>query len=281
MAPTNAHQQDRIVVELFKYFITKVIYPFQHIAFNTLYQPPIRSPTRALFTSFKHYQCHKVWIKDTHAMRVSGAVWFKHKYLTNPSITPEDQIVAAIGGLAKTLTTGVPTQLRNNTVDKLCKLQEILEPRTDGNNERKITAPRQQAPMPRQSPRLAKSNNHDPAALPRVAREYTMLPRLLEKTGMDTTDRSSPQQPNGPRRLSRIAELQRKIDAANMGNLRPDKGTMSPHSSPAQNTHSKTTAVRPHCTTEVRTIQQEMVLAYIETYVEVTQTPLQPARLAQ
>ncbi len=138
-------------------------------------------------------------MKDTHVTQVSGAVWFKHKYLTNPSVTPEVRIIAAIGELAKTLTTGVPAQLCNNRVDKLCKLQEILEPRTDGNDERKITAPMQQAPMPRQSPRLAESNNHNPAAVPRVAREYAMLPRVLEKMGMDTTDRSSPQQPDGPR----------------------------------------------------------------------------------
>jgi hypothetical protein len=39
--------------------------------------------------------------------------------------------------------------------------------------------------------------------------------------------------------------------------------------------------MRPNHTTEVRTIKQEMVLACIETYVEVTQTPLQPAQLAQ
>jgi hypothetical protein len=233
-------------------------------------------------TLFKHYGCHKIWMKDTHATRVSGAVWFKHKYLTNPSVTLEDQILAAIGGLAKTLTTGVPMQLRNNTEDKLLKLQEILEPRTDGNDEHKITAPMQQVPMPRQSLRLAECNNHDPVAAPRVAREYAMLPRVLEKMGMDTTDRSSPQQPDGPRQSSRIAELQSKIDAANMGNFHPDKGTLSPQSSPAQNTHSKTKAARSHYTTEVRTIQQEMVLACIETYcVKVTQTPLQPARLAQ
>jgi hypothetical protein len=66
-----------------------------------------------------------------------------------------------------------------------------------------------------------------------------------------------------------------------MRNLCPDKGTMSPQSSPAQNTRSKRTVVRPNCTTEVRTIEQEMVLACIETYIEVTQTPLQPALLAQ
>jgi hypothetical protein len=124
-------------------------------------------------------------------------VWFKHKYLTNLSVTPEDQIVAAIGRLAKTLTTGVPPQLCNDTVDKLHKLQEILEPRMDVNNERKITASMQQAPIPQQSPRLAESNNHNPAAVPRVAGEYAMLPRVLERTDMDTTDKSSPQQPDG------------------------------------------------------------------------------------
>jgi len=42
---------------------------------------------------------------DSHNRRTSGAVWFKHKYLTHPSVTPADRITAAIGGLAKTLTT--------------------------------------------------------------------------------------------------------------------------------------------------------------------------------
>jgi hypothetical protein len=70
-----------------------------------------------------------------------------------------------------------------------------------------------------------------------------------------------------------------KIDAANMGNLHSDKATTSPQSSPAQNTRSKTAVAKPNCTTEVRTIEQEMVLACIETYAEVIQTPLQPAQL--
>ncbi len=52
-------------------------------------------------TSFEHYWCQKIWMKDTHGMCISGAVWFKHKNLTNLSVTPEDQIIAAIGGLAK------------------------------------------------------------------------------------------------------------------------------------------------------------------------------------
>ena len=45
---------------------------------------------------------------DSHIISTSGAIWFKHKYLTNPTVTPEDQIVAAIGGLAKMLNAKVP-----------------------------------------------------------------------------------------------------------------------------------------------------------------------------
>jgi len=55
-------------------------------------------------------------MKDTHSTCVSGAVWVKQKYLTNPSVTPEDQIVSAIGGLAKTLTTKIQPQLQEKIV---------------------------------------------------------------------------------------------------------------------------------------------------------------------
>ena len=82
-------------------------------------------------TLFKHYQCQTIWMKGTHSTRVSGAVWFKHKYLTNPTVTPEDRIVAAIGGLAKSLKTKIPPQLQDMTLDKLQKLQDILQPTQD------------------------------------------------------------------------------------------------------------------------------------------------------
>jgi hypothetical protein len=86
-------------------------------------------------TLFKHYRRQKIWMKDTHGTRILGAVWFKHKYLTDPSVTPEDRIIAAIGGLAKTLRTNIPPQLHDNTVDKLQKLQDILQPRPDGESK--------------------------------------------------------------------------------------------------------------------------------------------------
>jgi hypothetical protein len=141
-------------------------------------------------------------------------------------------------------------------------------------------APTQQAPVPRQSPRLVESNNLDPATVPMVAWEYATLPRVLEQMCMDTTGRPSPQQPDGPRQLSRVSELQRKIVAANVENSSL-KGAQRVPRAAWPRTRGKTTVARPNCTTEVRTIKQEMVLACIETYVKVTQTPLQPAQLAQ
>ena len=55
------------------------------------------------------------------------------------------------------------------------------------------------------------------------------------------------------------------------------------NSTPAQNTRSKRAGNRPTCKgrCKVRTIKQELVLACIETYTEVTQKPAQASSLAQ
>jgi len=44
-----------------------------------------------LGTSTKHYRSWTFWISTTHVTHISGAAYFKHKYLTNPSVsvTPE------------------------------------------------------------------------------------------------------------------------------------------------------------------------------------------------
>ena len=42
-------------------------------------------------------------MKDTKATRISATVFQKHKYITNPEITPEDRVIAAAGNLADEL----------------------------------------------------------------------------------------------------------------------------------------------------------------------------------
>ena len=62
-----------------------------------------------LRTSPEHYCCHVVFIKSTRMKQITDTVFFKHKYITQPTVTPADAIVkayhdltAAINGIKNT-----------------------------------------------------------------------------------------------------------------------------------------------------------------------------------
>ncbi len=62
-----------------------------------------------------------------HAPHASqGQLFFKHKYLTNPSITPEDQVIAAAAHLKDTLEGIRSPQLQTSTLKSLGDLQDIF-----------------------------------------------------------------------------------------------------------------------------------------------------------
>lgn len=52
-----------------------------------------------LGTAFEHYPNLKVYCKKTGAEHIWDTVWFKHKYLTNPSLTAVDHIIKAAATL--------------------------------------------------------------------------------------------------------------------------------------------------------------------------------------
>lgn len=56
-----------------------------------------------LGTSNEHYRCFHTYITETRADRVSATVFFKHKYLTQPTVSKADAVVAAtiIGTIKK------------------------------------------------------------------------------------------------------------------------------------------------------------------------------------
>jgi hypothetical protein len=62
-----------------------------------------------LRTSTEHYQCHVIYVKKTRSERISDTVHFKHHYITQPTLTPEDTIVTALNDLTNAL-----KQKRNN-----------------------------------------------------------------------------------------------------------------------------------------------------------------------
>eukprot|EP00804_Cyclotella_cryptica_P015117 CCRYP_000676-RA/>CCRYP_000676-RA protein AED:0.49 eAED:0.43 QI:0/0/0/0.5/0/0/2/0/169 len=64
-----------------------------------------------IVTSYKHYRCWKVWAPSSCTTRISTTVFFKHKYMTNLSLTPTDAILTATTNLSHLLTTSIaPTQ---------------------------------------------------------------------------------------------------------------------------------------------------------------------------
>ena len=66
--------------------------------------------------SKEHYRCHKVWVKDTRSVRVGNAVFFKHKYLTMPTLTNADTLVNAANDLKLALEGGIPQTDENRNV---------------------------------------------------------------------------------------------------------------------------------------------------------------------
>ena len=51
-------------------------------------------------------------MKDTRATRISATVFRKHKYITNPSVTPEDRVMATVGKFVDDLKGRMATHLR-------------------------------------------------------------------------------------------------------------------------------------------------------------------------
>ena len=60
--------------------------------------------------TWNHYRCHKIWIKDTKKTKVGQTVFFRHKYLTQPIVTPTDAILRATEDLCKILQNKEPVK---------------------------------------------------------------------------------------------------------------------------------------------------------------------------
>jgi hypothetical protein len=75
-----------------------------------------------LGTSPDHYQCWKFWSTRTRATWISGAAFFKQKYLSNSLATPKDLVIAAAANLAKALETTIPVDLRDSSMKALTDL---------------------------------------------------------------------------------------------------------------------------------------------------------------
>jgi hypothetical protein len=71
----------------------------------------------------EHYQCHKIYICDTSHSHVYDTVFFKHKYLTMPAITPANALIKASDKLVDAISGVI---LKNSiTKDAILQLMSI------------------------------------------------------------------------------------------------------------------------------------------------------------
>jgi hypothetical protein len=68
----------------------------------------------------------EILINGNQATRISGAAFFKRKYLTNPLVAPEDLVIASAKNLAQALKISIPKHLRVLTIQALKDLLEVF-----------------------------------------------------------------------------------------------------------------------------------------------------------
>ncbi len=238
-----------------------------------------------LSTSTEHYPCWKFWSNNTRATRVSGAAFFKHKYITNPAVTPEDLVIAAAANLSKALATNMPHHLRQSSIQALADLQDIFSRTANKYNDNPTvhhtpkanipTAPRQQqldndqlqspSRTPAMPPRVQPS-----ASLPRVTNDVIQSRRFSSRmpnaptlpvtpTGLNF-ERTFFPKPSPPENPLSPKKLRRSQCIADIGILNRKPKTLA-SDAPTRN---------PHSQTQVQTITQKAILACFITDSDIT-----------
>ena len=83
-------------------------------------------------TSLEHYRYYWGWMNETKRIRGPDTVKFKHKYITNHSITTGDAIVNAAQQLTSALRGSIPLPLVKRRIDHLRSITDIFNATKEG-----------------------------------------------------------------------------------------------------------------------------------------------------
>jgi hypothetical protein len=73
--------------------------------------------------AMEHYHCHNVYIPDTKSTRICSSVFFKHKYLAMPALTPSDVLIKAADTLSEAITGSIPvSSITNDAITQLLNI---------------------------------------------------------------------------------------------------------------------------------------------------------------
>ena len=102
-----------------------------------------------LRTSDEHYRTHVVFVKKTRAKRLADTVFFKHKYITQPTVTTADAIVNAYRKVAQAIN-GIQHSKEDAQMEALERIKQIFDassnqhaevPRVDQTKQIELTEP--------------------------------------------------------------------------------------------------------------------------------------------
>ena len=235
-----------------------------------------------LGTSMEHYRCWEMWSPKTRSTRISETVFFKHKYITNPTATPTDVIIAATNRMAEALKNHKPNNMCETSVQALARLESLVNNATLTNNKLQIKQV-DNMPAPRvqkvQTQKEARKNISDAiTTIQQAQKEDTIFSPMEEEEAqsprveMEATSPRVQVTPSGWLSRSHEAVVASSIptitqdeDAPIQPSPRLRKAAPS-NTAPARNTRSRT----------VRTLTQEAMLSSIE----INGTTLQAQTLA-
>jgi hypothetical protein len=76
--------------------------------------------------SWEHYCCHEVFITNTSHTRICSIVFFKHKYLTMPTILTSDALICAADNLTDAIAGIIPPpNITTNAIDQLINIFKL------------------------------------------------------------------------------------------------------------------------------------------------------------
>ena len=78
-------------------------------------------------TSDEHYRCFRIYKKETKTEIISDTVYFRHKYITTPTVTKADEVIRAARDLSKAIRTNSPSQSQATNYEDLKKISKIFD----------------------------------------------------------------------------------------------------------------------------------------------------------
>ena len=155
----------------------------------------------SLGTSLEHYRCYNVYVTSTRSTRISDQVYFRHKHITYPTMSPESYMVAAAQQLTTALKGNIPAE--HETATGLTKLSDLfnqiatakaataakqLQITNDRRTIKMHPTPTETVPVPRvvvQVPRVVAAIPITTTAVPRVPTTNS-IPHFISQEDDDT-----------------------------------------------------------------------------------------------